>query len=308
MNKPKWKILGIDPASGKSSYCFTDDDDVAALLPKGPDGPIGPKELREFMREASQQDWANQLIIAWDAPLTAVGSLTTRQVERDWSKNLRESPYNTAGVAVRGYSGLSHWTISQYVLGHPTVGDSAFSDTNCGVYRPTSETSKGPLAVEVHPTLALWLWHLSTDTWRAYKGGKVSSNHSNKAPIALARQPTGNAHHGNKLTKGDRQDAAAFHIEWLAKRFERAAMNPYWLSPKCTKVQNEDALDARIAWLLGKLWIDTSSGVEFVHDCWGNGFLLPKTEASKVWRADAPRPNCSCPAEFMSHKWLKDLS
>lgn len=258
-----WKILGVDPASGKDCFCFTDDPEVAALLACGPHGSATPSQLKQFVSDASRAPWARQLIIAWDAPLTAAGSLTTRRIEQQWARALRDSTRNTAGVAVRGYAGLSHWTVSQAVLALPEVDGREFVGRCCTAFSPENPTWATPLAVEVHPTLALWVWQSATGgpaDWRPYKGRKTAA--------------------GGKLDAQTRQEHAGQHIRWAGERFRDVIPAGAWdPGPALPPRLWEDALDARIAWLLATLWV-SGRGVAFCHDDAGNGFLLPSSAAA----------------------------
>ena len=111
-------VIGIDPASSrkkKKSYVFC----PARNLDEEMDVPELRKKIRQWAAES--------VLVCWDAPLTGPedpsgagdpGSLTQREVETQLAKLIKKAP----GVSVRGFSGLTHWTVTRHLLGLPRVG------------------------------------------------------------------------------------------------------------------------------------------------------------------------------------------
>jgi len=255
-------VIGVDPASGKKgSYVFA---------PYGPDDfhdrYLQPKELGELVLEAK----AAGALVCWDAPLTAAPTawfageerwrtssfLTQRPLERvrawDNAVDGKINPFEAAGVSLLGYAGLSHWTISQAALDLPAV-PSVVRDVSArtrgilelvtGSERPTNAA-----VVEVHPTVAAWLWTSEAGEWRQYKGRQNSKAISAKMAAAAVRQMWG----------------------WLT------GSSGIGLPPELPDSSCADAFDARIAWLLGTRWLSGKGGeVEFVGNAECGGFLLP---------------------------------
>lgn len=269
-------VIGIDPASGeKGSYVFAPDLKL--------DGPMSPSELRRLLPSRSAREecgtqpfGTDSCLVCWDAPLTGLQdpdalveeepntdddknkdteSLTTRLIERTGKDSRYPRIANASkatGVSVLGFSGLSHWVISRHVLGLPRVGrfDADYRQLPLQpVFKKEQlEEDQYKWAVtEVHPTLAVYLWLSDGSTdggpdWRQYKGqGK------------------------------DSDVAAAVSVMWetLYKRFHGHLDAP--LSPP----NGEDAFDARVAWLLGCLWLKGDK-VEVCGDEKKGSFLLPK--------------------------------
>gem|GEM_PF-2052749 len=279
------KVIGIDPASGKGSYVFAPGivDPNPEIAAKGPgiDRNMKPSELRALLpsnldstRKVATPFEVDSCLVCWDAPLTGLQdpdalveekpstgddknkdaeSLTTRPIERSGKDSKYPSiaeASKAAGVSVLGFSGLSHWVISRNVLGLPRVGrfDTEYKKLPLYPVFTKNELTHHDWAVtEVHPTLAVYLWlaDRSPDDrpyWHQYKG------------------------------QGKDSDVVAAVMEmWdtLCKRFGRYLATP--ISPP----NSEDAFDARVAWLLGFLWLN-SEEVELVGSEKDGSFLLPK--------------------------------
>lgn len=271
-------VIGIDPASGKDSYVFAPDLDL--------DGPMSPSELRKSLPSRSAREecdakpfGTDSCLVCWDAPLTGLQnpdvlveeehstgddekkdteSLTTRIIERTG----RDSKYpriatasQAAGVSVRGFSGLSHWVISRNVLGLPRVGrfDAEYEQLPLQpvFHKEELEEDQYKWAVtEVHPTLAVYLW-LADGTpgggrdWHQYKG---QGKNSDVATVVGAMWET------------------------LYKRFS------IYLGTAISHPKSEDAFDARVAWLLGYLWLNGGE-VEVCGNEKDGSFLLPRGAA-----------------------------
>jgi hypothetical protein len=250
------RVIGIDPASGKKSYVFA---------PGEYDDYYSAEQLRNLVHDQLNKP---SCLICWDAPLTGPpdpdaddpGNMTMRQIE---SRKGSENEYHTTvakwvtnnpGVALRPFSGLSHWVISRNVLGLPRVGrfDAQFDALPLYPVFEKDELSKHQWAVtEVHPTLAVYLWlHEPTDekepNWRQYKG---------------------------KSKEADVVDAVQAMWEILHDRFL------YNTKIQLSEPTSDDAFDARVAWLLGYLWLH-GDAVELVGNEQDGTFLLPRGDAT----------------------------
>lgn len=277
-------VIGIDPASGgKGSYVFAPtikDPDPQKANGSGIDRPMSPLELRALLpsrsarEECSRKPFGTEsCLVCWDAPLTGlqdpdgllvrvsnegVGtkkdneSLTTRPIERTGNDSkypeiakASEAP----GVSVLGFSGLSHWVITRNVLGLPRVGrfDAEYKELPLYPVFSKEELDGHDWAVtEVHPTLAAYIWLHASKKWRPYKGGGISADET------------------RQITKE------------LWEQLEKMHPIPHQSAPPRW---SDDAFDARVAWLLGYLWLQGDT-VVLVGSEQDGSFLLPKDETA----------------------------
>jgi hypothetical protein len=289
------KVIGIDPASGKKgSYVFA----PGVTDPREPSSPgidrsMQPWELRDLLPSPQERTdskrkpfGTDSCLVCWDAPLTGQRhpdmlditvlseeeqkkeSLTTRAIERTGEKALKiyreiADAATKPGVSVRGFSGLSHWVISRNVLGLPRVGrfDAEYEQLPLQpvFYEEQLAQPRYEWAVtEVHPTLAVYLWlkgksQNDEGDWRQYKGNGKDS---------------------------DRAGAVQGMWRNLWKRFESYMSLSFSLPDDDHSLpKDEDAFDARIAWLLGFLWLN-SDEVKLVGNEKDGSFLLPKGVAN----------------------------
>ena len=237
-----------------------------------------PSELREVLPAsrdqkgiASKPFGVDSCLVCWDAPLTGlqdpdalvVGatsenddteSLTTRPIERKGEKapeEYRKVAHATDqhGVSVLGFSGLSHWVISRNVLGLPRVGrfDAQYGELPLYPVFTREELTHHEWAVtEVHPTLAAWMWLKKSPNWEPYKGTGVSAERS------------------REVTKRLWDDLLEMYPDKV-------------VGAHCKK-WSDDAFDARVAWLLGYLWLNGGE-VEVCGNEKDGSFLLPKGAA-----------------------------
>ncbi len=226
------RVLGVDPAAGKPSVWFDGSDFGRGRVPK----------LRAVLEKEGP------VLVCWDAPLTGPEdpdsenptSLTQRRIESAFASVVGGVP----GVSVLPYCGLSHWTISQTLLGLPRVGP-----YNCAtglpfrlVFEPPEPSERA--IVEVHPTLALW-WLLPEEQWRQYKGLTSS----------------------DELPRRARMEASVQHMgAYLIEQFKLLEDAPL--------PTDDDQLDAMVAWLLGSMWMAGSDDIEMVGDRQAGGFLM----------------------------------
>lgn len=239
---------------------------------------MAPSELREVLPAArdhkgiaSTPFGVDSCLVCWDAPLTGLQnpdalmveaksqnddaeSLTTRPIERKGEKAPKEyrkvaDAAAQPGVSVLGFSGLSHWVISRNVLGLPRVGrfDAKYDELPLYPVFTKEELTHHKWAVtEVHPTLAAWMWLPESSGWEPYKGAGVS-----------ARQT-------REVTKKLWDDLLAMHhVGDVGANFEK------W---------SDDAFDARIAWLLGHLWLHSNS-VQIIGNEQDGSFLIPTSDS-----------------------------
>ncbi len=263
---PHRVVIGIDPASGKGSYVFAPE--------LGIDRMMTPSKLREMLPSQAAQGecgkkpfGTDSCLVCWDAPLSGLRdpdalvvesttkgekteSLTTRPIERTGN----ESNYpeiakasKVAGVSVLGFSGLSHWVISRNVLGLPRVGrfDASFDQLPLFPVFSKEQLRDHQWAVtEVHPTLAAYIWLKNSGKWRPYKGSGISAKKT--------RQTT---------------EEMWVHLEKMHSISHQPEPENW----------SDDAFDARVAWLLGYLWLQ-GKGVELVGTEQDGSFLLPKAD------------------------------
>jgi hypothetical protein len=238
-------VIGIDPASGsKGCYVFCPE--------KGLDESLHVPQLRERLHAWSSEN----VLVCWDAPLTGPpkpddvepGSLTQRSVETTLSALIKALP----GVTVRGYSGLTHWTVTRHLLGLPRVGPYDLPEKALPLKLVFGlgdlEPNRGAV-VEVHPTPAAWYWMHGVDpserAWLPYKGNGVSATMRRERVTSMWRQLV--EHYASDVTH------------------DLAMPRP-----------SDDAFDARIAWLLGRAWL-RGSGVQMWGSRGAGGMLMPSS-------------------------------
>ena len=235
------RVYGVDPAPKKGMAVFD-----------GRDRHILLQESRSFIASLKTDP---DLLICWDASLTgppcsvieggeAGGSaFSQRPIESFFSR--AETGFKTPqGISVRGYSGCPHWALSRSLIGLPRTGP---FDVETLPFRLVSDEVQKPLlgqcVVEVHPALALWLWcRFDRDTNSAW---------------------------------GYKQDASVCRYLWT-QLLQVAAVSNVLSSASLLTPSSDDELDARLAYVLGRLWLDDPPSVVLLGDQDHGTFLLPR--------------------------------
>ncbi len=129
------------------------------------------------------------------------------------------------GINVLPFATCPHWTISQYLFGLPNI---------CGC-EPKAKLITSFCAsleklniIEVHPALSMWLWLRDKDLNWHYKGNRVKKSEVKKRIVEI--------------------------VKALSQKFREIAF---------PKIENDDQLDAFVAWLLGYFFIHEPTHVEF---------------------------------------------
>lgn len=255
--RSKASVIGVDPASGaKGSVIYCPLSHPEKLQPtqnskcSPPFYRLDGREMTEYIQKIKEEN----VLVAWDAPLTGTGenhdqSQTTRAIERLLSREIKES-----GVNTRGYAMLSHWVVSRRVLGLPRVGPYDLSLNRLPLKLITFEEeglAAGAHVVEVHPTVAMYCW--LTEDFQPYKGSKLNAESKRRAIQANQKA--------------------------LAKKPALAALNPD------KAMQNDDELDAYLAYALGHLWLQGNHKVFFLGNAEQGGILLPNSKYTETLRA-----------------------
>jgi hypothetical protein len=249
-------VVGIDPAPAKGLSVFN-----------GTDCHIRPEDAVTFIADIRTAD---DVLVTWDAPLsgppTAVvagaaargSAFFQRPIESFFSK--AATGFKTpAGVSVLGYAGCPHWALSRALVGLPRVGPYD-ADADALPFRLASDDvtrpRRGRHIVEVHPAVAIWLW------CREERGADAS---------------------------------------WLYKR-DPGVLGEVWESlmrvgpvgsvlsgVRRVPPSSDDELDARVAFALGRLWLDDPDSVVLLGDADAGAFLVPRVagivEAFGAFRA-----------------------
>ncbi len=153
------RVIGIDVAPAKGGHVCEDGS---------PPQEKKPCELDRYLQELP-----DDVLIAWDAPLTGppdpdawtdCQDLTTRQIERFFG---RGGPLPApAGISVRSYCGCPHWTISRRLLGLPRVGpydvEAELPFRLVTIWLGTVEAPGKKAAIEAAAK------EFKTDAWRLY--------------------------------------------------------------------------------------------------------------------------------------------
>lgn len=270
-------VLGIDPAS-KTSTVF-DGTQFESLK---------PVEVSDRVRDVPPAT-----LICWDAPLTGPadatkvenlsGAYSIRTIERFFFRQRSSSPLQQqaglkppTGVNTLNYSSMSHWALTRAITGYPRVGpydaEPAFS-LAFGAYHP-DEHYEAVLA-EVHPALAVWLWLL---------GDREDLNFQYKASTATASERAATT-----------RDLATRLCDVLSESF---SSDPELVFGRHGKdwILNEidgdsDALDAYVAWVLGRLWGAGTKAVLQLGDIRTGALLLPNVPAVvEAWEREITDP------------------
>lgn len=238
------QVIGIDPAPTKGLDVF--------------DGRDHRFPLAEGHRFIVDLRKGENVLICWDAPLTGPGSavlvggepsgsaFSQRPIEQFFSRH-RHGFKVPSGISVLGYSGCSHWTISRSFLGYPRVGpyDAPEDVLPFRLLITNSAPQRGRWVVEVHPAVAIWLWcreMRGPDADWKYKG------------------------HASLVTEIWEHLIA---VPAFAKIFiGNARVAPV----------SDDQLDARVAYALGRLWLEASDEVVLLGDLNAGTFLIPRVE------------------------------
>lgn len=239
-DKPKTKILGIDPAPGKSSTVFDGSEYHR----------YSPGEVQQLLHGLDPDT-----LVCWDAPLSGpaypdapgytAGDLTQRPIDRFFSRT--EYGYKTPkGISVLPYAGCPHWTISRRILGLPRMGeyDEGWAKLPLALVPVPDEEQQPPRprVAEVHPAVAMWLW------WQKERGDGA-----------------------HWVYKGAKRRKATFD-DLVGRVTAKAEAVGEMVRPV---PQNDDQLDALVAYVLGALWIAESGEVELLGDRVVGSLLVP---------------------------------
>ena len=303
-------VIGIDPAPGKDTVVCADvfadtDHGKSPCFAKWPANKV-KENLENWCKSAKEKQ--KKLLITWDAPLTGPSNqgnvkewnrnFTQRMIERLFTnaQYFNSSTTNVKGISVLGYSGCSHWTLSQHTLGLPVISEyhtpidnlpyTLVKNDATNVLLPCDHFLKNyadkPLVAEVHPALAMW----------------VFLNGHKEAPKNLFQndrctEPCNNCDKCNDGTlwyyKG-KQPKTKEHPTCIPRRLE--ALKKCFCEKMKSLPENfheaildADHLDAYIAWLLGKLWVNSAlddpkeDGVQLVGTLATGAMLLPQGSA-----------------------------
>jgi len=236
------KVIGIDPAPSKKSTIY----DGKKFEHKD------YASLKKYLSEELEKN--KKILICWDAPLTfpkipsekpeEYSPLYMRPIEYFFSKNY-DLP---KGISVLGYAGCSHWAISQYILGYPRP------EVDCNInpryklickdsQKISEESENGIYITEVHPALAIWMY---------LKSSVPKDNFNWKY---------------KKSTKTLNNIVNLLKIKNILNNIP--------------EINNDDELDAYIAWKLGNDWINAepiNNKVSILGNELTGSFLLPYDE------------------------------
>lgn len=245
------RVVGIDPAPTKGLDTFDGGDRHVAL-----------HGSRAFIRSlCSDRD----VLVCWDSPLTGPPDSTVaggegwgsafsqRSIESFFSKG--GTGFKTPlGISVRGYSGCPHWALSRALLGLPRVGPYDANDNKLPLRLLHTNTppTTGLHVVEVHPAVAIWLWCRERRDPSASWEYKKSASVSDELWRLLMAVP-------------DIADVLSTVSDQVPP--------------------SDDILDARVAFALGRLWLDHPGSVALLGGADHGTFLLP--EVSKMREAFA---------------------
>jgi Protein of unknown function (DUF429) len=223
-------VIGIDPKPSRGGWVFRSSGLPADLLTT----PC----LATYLHETLQ---GVPTLICWDSPLTgSPNPAATLGLKGEFTKRCIERFFTTqgifrvpSGISVQGFSGCQHWAISRHLIGLPRVGrfDRGWNELPFRLLTADGDrphANAGSFIVEVHPALALWLWC-------RFVGGEEHRGQWNYKEDPQVRM--------------DLWTRLCILINQFSPHMVKALAAP---GPP----QNDDDLDARLAWLLGKMWLN----------------------------------------------------
>lgn len=243
------RVVGIDPAPTKGLDTFDGTDRHVAL-----------SEARSFVDSLRQ---GVDVLVCWDSSLTGPPTATIGGQGgsgSDFSQRPIESFFSQArtgyktptGISVRGYSGCPHWALSRALLGLPKVGpyDMVGDALPFDLLYADGPPTAGLHIVEVHPAVAIWLWcrdrRDSIENWEYKK-----RDPKRKGPSLVLEEVW----------------QLLVELPQVAAALPEAAR---------TLPQDDDILDARMAYVLGRLWLSGSGEVTLLGSADHGTFLLPR--------------------------------
>lgn len=204
---------------------------------------LGFEELKvEIDRLAKLKE---HVLICWDAPLL---NTTERKPPyfKEIEKTLKKLFYTGANKKKKGAEGVSvlpfgtcpHWTISRYILGLPRFSSYDSEDVPFKLLESDDEKCNIKHSVlEVHPAVGLYYW--SDKKLGAYKNSKPDK---------------------------------------IKQVWDIVKEHPALIKQSNTEVnpKNDDELDALMAFMMGKLWVESDEWVKLYGNPEIGGMLLPR--------------------------------
>lgn len=245
------KVLGIDPAPAKQSIIFNGEKFIYKT----------PIELKKFIDNIDQDTF-----IAWDAPLSAAVcnkdfSLTIRQIERFFYRQGKTAKdlKIPKGISTLGYSSCPHWTISQYIFGHPVVNEEFIKSLKWDLVMDSKDIGKNSFQItEAHPALSIWILlrdilkdeKLFKNSWQ-YKGYSSSDKDIVERKNIII-------------------DALLDH------KYVKSSID---IKPK---ISSDDELDAFMCYLLGFWAVNSENKSLILGDKINGSFLLPNYKIDDI--------------------------
>lgn len=267
-------VLGIDPAPAKDTIIF-DGKEFAK--------PVA-SELREWLYKKQEEFNDKKILICWDAPLTANihgkdKDFYTRPLEHTIKYKMNSSK-PPPGIHTAAYALCPHWVITQYCLGLPNVHIESMVKFPFELITQDEQKKKiAHCVVEVHPALAIyaWLQDCGITNWQ-YKGGAKTAEKEERYKNLI------NVFIPELFKKLKTLDTQLSDKIDMLKSYLLEKINHGKDLPDLTIKEIEyaaDYLDAFIAWLLGKLWIEDKEVILIGNEDDG-AILLPNTEWTKT--------------------------
>ncbi|MGO9122003.1 MAG: hypothetical protein ACLQPD_30870 [Desulfomonilaceae bacterium] len=237
------RILGIDPAPGKGLSVFD---------PYRPDNG----EVFYQLEARKAKIWFNklvessnrQIVIGWDAPLSAdfSATYTRRPIEELlWQK--------WSAAAVQGFSTCQHWTISIDLLGRPLPSDRVKEpDDRIPLLDEFQARTANFGIIETHPAVAMAVMWPKGQTFPKYKGVNTSEERSAIQTIQIVLR---------------QQAEKTFATAWT----EFPELTPAGMN-------QSDLLDAQISFL--EVMACRTGRAIMLGDVFRGGFAVPRTAVS----------------------------
>ena len=241
------KTIGIDPAPAKESVVF----DGSQFL------HLTPQELKNYVDKLASEEDA--LFVAWDAPLSAAldeqnFSLTIRKIERFFNRNGKHAKALKIpeGISTLGFASCPHWSISQYIFGHPIINPQFHTNIDFRLLSDSAtlhSAKKGHFITEIHPALSIWL----------LLRGKIKAKEFQTS----------------WKYKGDASKSTKKRLEIIIKHLLELPITQEYIDTTSLCIITDDELDAFVCWLMGKALAVGDKRVVIYGDAINGSFLLP---------------------------------
>ncbi|WP_026232045.1 hypothetical protein [Neolewinella persica] len=290
------RVIGIDPAASSKGSYLCDGKKI---------WKASSSELAMLLKQ--WHDSADRYLLCWDSPLTVPsttvkdhndlvpGCFSTRKIEASYlmergegakKKDGTRSPPLIAGtkdekgrqilpsgIFVGHYTGVPHWAISQYMLGYPNVGGKmgvSRNDYKLISEQPHNNQLLQDSVVEVHPALSAYLWVKDSEDGKKVKSWRYKTNKKVQDDQIRNLTPSG----FYSLLRKELKEKTNIQLPLCLSEWRKDKK-----SIQDRKI-TDDEFDAFVAWLLGRIWLD-SNNVELAGNAATGSWLIPTSSKTE---------------------------